>query len=423
MLIMLCLALVKQLGAPAAFFAAALTAFSPAMVFYSSYYIQEMLLVFFSFALVLSVYHCFASGRLACALLAGLSAGLALASKETVVLAFAAMLISVFLTMLCLKDFSVLKKAKPFTALVFVLALLISAGLFYSSFFKNPRGILDALLTYKTYFVRGTGNSLHIHPWYYYLSNLFGIKPSGVLFYSEIAILAFSITGIIFAFRKSTRRPLAIFFAFYSLLLFFVYSAIAYKTPWSILCALHGLIILAGFGIATLFSITKRMWIKVALGIFVSACFLHLAVQAFWLNFKDFGPQNPYAYSQPSCEIFKLTNELTLIGKLGSPQLLEKIDIICPENGYWPLPWYLRCFENTAWYSHVDSNTPAAPLIIIDKTLEPELVKKLYSQPGRSQLYIRVFQNPVLIRPGTEVELFARADLWQQFQQALSPSP
>ena len=47
--------LIPLIGAPAALVAALLTALSPATVFYSRYYIQETLLVFFSFGALISM--------------------------------------------------------------------------------------------------------------------------------------------------------------------------------------------------------------------------------------------------------------------------------------------------------------------------------------------------------------------------------
>ncbi|MCJ7691985.1 MAG: phospholipid carrier-dependent glycosyltransferase, partial [Sedimentisphaerales bacterium] len=55
-LILLLLLAVDGLGPVASVFAGVLTAFSPAMVFYSRYYIAEMLLVFFTFGVIVCGY-------------------------------------------------------------------------------------------------------------------------------------------------------------------------------------------------------------------------------------------------------------------------------------------------------------------------------------------------------------------------------
>jgi len=55
-LVLLLLLLIDGLGTAAAVYAAVLTAISAAMVFYSRYYIQEMLLVCFTFGAIVSGY-------------------------------------------------------------------------------------------------------------------------------------------------------------------------------------------------------------------------------------------------------------------------------------------------------------------------------------------------------------------------------
>jgi len=86
-LVLLLLLVADGLGRPAAIIAAVLTAVSPAMVFYSRYYIHEMLLVFFTFATLGCAWRYVRSGSLGWALAAGASLGLMHATKETWVLA------------------------------------------------------------------------------------------------------------------------------------------------------------------------------------------------------------------------------------------------------------------------------------------------------------------------------------------------
>ena len=73
---------------------ALLTAISPAMTFYSRYYIQEMLLVFFTFGVIAAGWRYARSPSVGWALLAGAFAGLAYATKETWVLAFGAAVVA-----------------------------------------------------------------------------------------------------------------------------------------------------------------------------------------------------------------------------------------------------------------------------------------------------------------------------------------
>src|ERR1041384_2867725 len=90
-IILLLLLFRDGLGPPAVAWAALFIAVSPAMVFYSRYFIHEMLLVFFS-ALTLGAFWRYCQTRSASwAVLSGAGLGLMFATKETFVLTVAAM--------------------------------------------------------------------------------------------------------------------------------------------------------------------------------------------------------------------------------------------------------------------------------------------------------------------------------------------
>src|SRR5438552_15988559 len=88
------------LGRKATVWAAIFTAASPAMVFYSRYYIHEMLLVFFTFLALAAGWRYWRTRKLGWALLAGGAIGLMQATKETFVLALAAMTAALILNCL-----------------------------------------------------------------------------------------------------------------------------------------------------------------------------------------------------------------------------------------------------------------------------------------------------------------------------------
>ena len=90
-LVLLVWLLGDAVGRPAALCAAVLTALSPAMVFYSRYYIHETLLVFFTLAAIAAGWRYAQSGKLAWCLAAGACVGLMQATKETCVLVYLAM--------------------------------------------------------------------------------------------------------------------------------------------------------------------------------------------------------------------------------------------------------------------------------------------------------------------------------------------
>jgi uncharacterized protein (TIGR03663 family) len=90
-LILLLLLMADGLSRPGMVGAGVLTAISPAMVFYSRFYIQETLLVFFTFGALASGWRYVRTRRLGWALATGAFAGLMHATKETCVLAYGAM--------------------------------------------------------------------------------------------------------------------------------------------------------------------------------------------------------------------------------------------------------------------------------------------------------------------------------------------
>src|SRR2546427_6695174 len=78
------------LGRKATVWAAIFTAASPAMVFYSRYYIHEMLLVFFTFLALAAGWRYWRTRKLGWALLSGTGLGLMSATKENFVITVAA---------------------------------------------------------------------------------------------------------------------------------------------------------------------------------------------------------------------------------------------------------------------------------------------------------------------------------------------
>src|SRR5262249_21969488 len=86
--------LADALGRPATLVSALLLALSPAFVFYSRYYIQETLLAFFTLGLLSCGWRYAQKPALGWAVGVGICAGLMIASKETALLTFIAVAIS-----------------------------------------------------------------------------------------------------------------------------------------------------------------------------------------------------------------------------------------------------------------------------------------------------------------------------------------
>src|SRR4029077_11485288 len=115
---------------------------------------------------------CLQAPGVAPALLAGASAGLMLATKETAPLALGCMLVAFALTRFVDRCLAGIKA--PTTGVVAardvllaLVATLIVAGIFFTSFLTRPEGLIDAVRAYGLYVDRARAASWHFHPWPY----------------------------------------------------------------------------------------------------------------------------------------------------------------------------------------------------------------------------------------------------------------
>ncbi len=413
--------------------AAALTAISPAMAYYSRYYIKEMLLVWFTIGVIACAYRYTQNRRVGWALATGIFAGLMHATKETCIIAWGAMALALGLTLAwqCkeAKAQNVVLRLKTPERSHVVAALVVAAFvsvLCYSSFFTNAQGVWDSILTYKIYLSRAGHNPVHIHPWYYYLNILVFFRNGANPIWSEALILVLAAIGFLFALRMKgiaeVDPHLLRFIAFYTLAMTIVYSLIPYKTPWNLISFLHGMILLAGVGaMAIIRKLPARPARAAALALMVAAG-LHLGWLAYVTNYKyEENPANPYVYAHPVNDVFTIVKRVEEIAQAHPDKRDLYMQVICPEDDYWPLPWYLRTFRNIGWWNRVDDASPLAPLIIASPKLEPALMRKLYEipPPGKRALYVPLFDTYTELRPQVELRGYVRKDLWDRFQEAV----
>ena len=108
-------------------------------------------------------------------------------------------------------------------------ALGVSA-LFYSSFFRHPQGVLDSYRAYATYFGRGAGEkTMHVHPWYYYLQMLVFVRYFSGPIWTEGWIVLLALVGVAAAVRGRVAARIDVrlvrFLALYTIVMTVVYSA------------------------------------------------------------------------------------------------------------------------------------------------------------------------------------------------------
>lgn len=406
------------IGRWSAVFAAILAAVSPAMVFYNRFYIQESLLTLFTFGLIAAAWRLARSGRSFWALITGVFAGLMYSTKETCVIAFGSMLAAALTVLAAPRTGPGLRSRVPSrqavrnVAVAAVTACVVSAA-FFSSFFTNPHGPVDSLRSFAVYLDRAAGETVHVHPWFYYMQMIIHSRYGRGPAWSEGLIVALAVVG---ALAVLTRRlpagsdgSMARFLAVYAILITAVYSAIPYKTPWCMLSFLHAMMLLAGVGASSLFQFVKPRAAKVALALVLTGCTAHLARQAVLANSRFCAdPRNPYVYAHTSIDLLKLVDrmdELAAVHPRGHGMFVQ---VIAHPHQTWPLPWYLRRFRAVGyWTDPADVPDAGSVPVIITSPAHTEALA------GRTQ--DRYQLEYFGLRPEVLLAVYIRRDLWEKF--------
>jgi len=353
--------------------AAALAAVSPALTYYSRFYIQETLLVFFLAALIGAGWR-YARRRSALwAVVAGISAGMMYATKETSVILFGAIaaafgalslvesLGSRHRGVVTSGDAWFWQDSRTRLPTAFHFALFFLAGLatvlaFYTSFFQNPQGLADSVRAIGASFARAGHPGVHAHPWYYYFQTLAYSKTAGGPVWSEAFLLFLAMAGGIAAFghdagRDGSSRFLR-FVLFFTVVTAAVYSLVPYKTPWNLLPFYFGLVVLAGNGVALLLRISRFKPVKVLVLAVLIPGFADLARQDYRANFEfPADPANPYVYAQTSPDLLKLVAAVDRAAAMSPDKRDLLVEVIAPPDETWPLPWYLRKFGRVGYWT------------------------------------------------------------------------
>jgi len=449
-LIPLLLLVADGLGRATIAAAALLTALSPAMVFYSRYYIQETLLVFFMLAALGCGWHYLRTRHLGWILAAGVAVGMMHATKETWILAAAAAIAAAVLTRLWsrLRDPqrpSAADRGEPgeiqelnaWRLLLHVVAAAIMACVvavaFFSMFGRNWHAPWNSICAYANYFRRGSQQGEHSEPWYYYLQLLFAYRPSKRIFWSEGFIAVLACVGGVYSLAANDTgeadvqgKPVAVpspalprFLTIFTFLLTLIYSLISYKTPWCALSFLMGMILLAGVGTAAIFRLLPGWPLKFIAAILLAAGAGHLGWQAYQLDFNPrflADPLNPYVYAHTPLPLLRLARQLDRLAQAAEGRDLF-MEVAVTDN-YWPLPWYLRKFnedrvgywlDGKAW-RRVRDHLPSPSILILSSDIDgDDLANSLASYEGPSYWSLR---------PGVLIAVYVRKDLWPAFLAA-----
>ena len=409
-----------------------LTAASPMMVYYSRYFIMEMLLVL----LISITLGCFwrysQGGTRLWLLLGGCALGFQHATKETFILNVGAAFVGWVVARSMIGEFeprkgsgfsmgSSRKKGRPARPWLWVAvpALIVSVAAF-SGGFHDWQAVADSFTTYLSYLER-SGGSGHEKPWHYYLTLLFWRRDT--LVWTEALICVLALVGMIYSvigdFKNTGRQAFLVFLSIYSLVLLAGYSILSYKTPWSILSAQYSLTLLAGVGASALWSAMPGRTMRLIFNGLLTVGLWHLCDQSIRVTGTHMNPQleyssdprNPYAYSHTQKSLLKLMGEVQTYMDQNGPE--TKIQVIAQDSG-WPLPWYWRNWKNVGFQDNVP-DTLDADVIVADSEFYDQIKTKI--KPGEySEHY------PYGLRPGIILTLLLRKQVAEPAPQPQAPA-
>jgi len=401
-----------------------LAALSPALTYYSRFYIQETLFVFFTLAFLIALGRYALHPRAAWALCAGAVAGLAYCTKETSVIVLTAAVAAGILARVttrvaaaggeAISPVSTGMRAVHVTAGLGV-ALLVSVA-FYSSFFTHPAGFLESIRAFSIYVERGVGSGPHAQPWDYYL-RLLAYSASGGVVWTEGLVLALALVGLLAAARRSTARFWPRYIGLYAVITCLVFSSVRYKTPWNLLPFYFGFVLLAGYGGAALIHGARSRVLRGFVIVVLVLAAWQLGMQNWRANFQyPADPRNPYVYAQTSPDFLRLVQRVTDVSAIHPDRAGMLVKVIAGPYEQWPLPWYVRRMTRVGYWSRAaEAGPPDGASVIV---ASQENTSALDAALG--DRYVSEFYG---LRPDVILTVYIERALWERFLASRQPQP
>ncbi len=432
----LALGMRRWIGPIGALAAAALLAVSPGWLYHSRYLRQEALFVCFTVALVYFAWRWSEERRTAFLLLASASLALMIATKETAVIAVPILLISaagVRVYEQLRSGDGVFEEAgsapgrrprKRSTAasrsgakrtssgagsseqtldervlaalgrgeLVLPLPLLGAVAVFlaihitlYSSFFANPKGVVDSLASLTIW--ASTSGITHVEPITAYV--FWAVRE-------ELPVILLAFLGG-FTAVLGGRSRFALFTSLWAGGTFAAYSLIGYKEPWLMLNFIVPMTILGGYGIQRLWDIWRGRRVLVAAMLAIALVVSGYA--GIQLTFFDYDNEsNAYVYVQTTRDVYDMMAAVDEAGSKLGTGVDTNVAVMSPD--YWPMPWYWRDHPHLGFLGQVQ------------ETSDPVVILKLDQEPTMSAAFLAAYarQAQYTLRPGVELVLYLRRD-------------
>jgi len=355
---------VEIFGFNACLVAALLFAFAPLPVYYSRYFIHETLFVAATLGLILSGWRAWQKKSLPAAAIAGGCAALMLACKETAPLHFFALALAAF----GCRIFNPRKNPAadfppPKIILTAFVVFLLVVVLLFTWFGQNWQAPADLFRAIPRFAARAGGEG-HEKPFWYYAKLLCDGWSGGII----LGVAALGILGVFMA----GRPPRRVFLAIYATVIFAIYSAIPYKTPWLALNLWLPLALFAGLGGELIWQNSKKVRRLFWFSVVALAC---LMAKDTWnrVFVNPIDEKNPYAYAHTTEDLLRLParlEELARQNKLSNP----RIAVVAADA--WPLPWYLRKFSQAGFWQP-GQETGAADFFITTTDVSGKLAERL----------------------------------------------
>jgi len=388
LMIPLLLPLRRRLGNAGITGVAWLLALSPSLICYGRDLIHETYLVFFSLALVVAVSVWLETRRRRDLLLASAAAALLFTVKETAALTLAGMVLAVLVAWVAARTEKTWRDQIPdprdlaWAAIVFVAVWIV----FFTTVFTNPGGLADSVRAFLPWLQKGAQGSGHEKPWPYF--------PKLLLEF-EAPIVVCGLAGAALAVWR--RKPFGLFCAVWAASQLLLYSAIPYKTPWLMINIVLPAALTAGMLFRELAArpLPLRAAVATALAIGLGWCAWRAADVAV-RRFDD--ATLDLVYSDTSRDIWNL---LAFI-RAAEARAQDDFTLVTYLSSRWPLPWYLRDLEHTAWKAEVQGD-PTESILLADPSQDKVLSPLLTRGYRRKQFFLR---------PGVPIEVWVRGDLW-----------
>ena len=225
---------------------------------------------------------------------------------------------------------------------------LLVFTLVFTTLFTNPQGLAEGLVGGIRYWLSQHSVERGDQPLYYYLVTL----PA-----YQWPVVLLGIVGIVACVRR--RRLFDLFLVWWFVLSFLVYSWAGERMPWLGLHPLLPLILLAGVGLASVWSRRSRA-LRVAAVALLAAGAVYMAYAAIGLSYlRQASPRELLVFVQTSDDVPGVVDQLAALDERVTESTGERLRIQADGWGGtdWPWAWYLR--DLSVGYADLSQSPPA----------------------------------------------------------------